>query len=252
MNHIATSRRSLLQAAGGAMVVGFVLGGAPPRGALAWTEKPVATDRVDAFLALDAQGGATIFVGKVDLGTGVRTGFLQIAAEELDLPLSRIRVVEGDTALTPDQGPTYGSLSIQNGGVQLRAAAATARRELLRLAAERLGAPAGELRVEEGTVVAPNGRRAGYAELIGGRSFDLAVDANAPIKPPEARRVVGRTVPRVDIPDKVFGRFEYVHDFRLPGMLHGRPVSQPAMGAVAEAVDEASVRDITRLGRLVR
>ncbi|MBY0336588.1 MAG: molybdopterin-dependent oxidoreductase [Acetobacteraceae bacterium] len=245
MDQITMDRRSLL---GAALLVAFTAG---PRAAQAWTEKPVATDRVESFLALDAQGNVTVFIGKVDLGTGVRTGFMQIAAEELDVPLGRVRVIEGDTALTPDQGPTYGSLSIQNAGVQLRAAAATARRELLTRAATRFGAQPGALRVEEGAVVAPDGRRATFAELLGTGRLELAVDANAPIKPPEARRVVGRTVPRVDIPDKVFGRFEYVHDFKLPNMLHGRPVRPPAMGAVAEAVDEASIRHIPGVVRVV-
>jgi nicotinate dehydrogenase subunit B len=249
MNAITLDRRALL-GTGGAMVVAFGLG-LRPRGAAAWTEKPVATDQVAAFLAIGADGEVTIHVGKVDLGTGVRTGFMQIVAEELDLPLARLRVIEGDTALTPDQGPTYGSLSIQNGGVQLRAAAATARRALLLLAAERLGADAAALRVEEGVVIAPDGRRASYADLVGGRALDLAVDANAPIKPPEARRVVGRAVPRVDIPDKVFGRFAYVHDLRLPGMLHGRPVRPPALGATAEAVEPESVRHIPGLRHVV-
>jgi len=242
------NRRSLLQA-GGALTVAFALG-LRPRGAAAWTEKPVAADEVAAFLSIDAQGGVTVYVGKVDLGTGVRTAFMQLAAEELDVPLSRIRVVEGDTALTPDQGPTYGSLSIQNGGVALRAAAATARRELLAQAAQRLNADAASLRVEDGTIIAGD-RRVTYAELVGGRAFTLKVDANAPIKPPEARRIVGRATPRVDIPDKVFAQFEYMQDFRLPNMLHGRPVRPPAMGATAEAVDEASVRDIPGLVRVV-
>ncbi|WP_270935909.1 molybdopterin cofactor-binding domain-containing protein, partial [Falsiroseomonas oryzae] len=156
MDTISLDRRSILKA-GGALLVAFTAGGLP-RGAAAWTEKPVATDRVESFLALESDGRVTVYIGKVDLGTGVRTGFMQIAAEELDVPLGRVRVIEGDTALTPDQGPTYGSLSIQNAGVQLRAAAATLRRELLSRAAQRFGVAAGELRVEDGAVLAPGGR----------------------------------------------------------------------------------------------
>lgn len=247
MNAIA-KRRTLLKA-GGAMMVAFSVG-LRAKDAAAWTEKPVAGDEVAAFLSIDAQGGVTVYIGKVDLGTGVRTGFMQIAAEELDVPMSRIRVVEGDTALTPDQGPTYGSLSIQNGGVALRAACATARRELLRLAAEKLEAQPDALRVSNG-VIAHGSARVTYGDLVGGRAFSLKVDPSAPIKPPEARRIVGRTVPRVDIPQKVMGRFEYVHDFKLPNMLHGRPVRPPAMGATAEAVDEASIRHIPGVVRVV-
>lgn len=242
-------RRSILKV-GGALTVAFAVG-LRPRGAAAWSEKSVAADEVGAFLAIDAQGAVTVYVGKVDLGTGVRTGMMQIAAEELDVPMARITVIEGDTALTPDQGVTYGSLSIQNGGVQLRAAAATARRELIRLAGERLRAEPSSLRVEEGVVVGPGGRIS-YAELVGGRTLSLKVDTNAPIKPPEARRIVGRAVPRVDIPDKVFGRFRYVYDVRREGMLHGRTVFPPALGATVEAVDESSVRGIPGVVRVVR
>ncbi|MFL1461406.1 molybdopterin cofactor-binding domain-containing protein [Roseococcus sp. DSY-14] len=247
MDHPTLDRRSLLRA-GGALLVGFAAGA--PGGALAWTEKPVAADRVESFLALESDGGCTVYIGKVDLGTGVRTGFMQIAAEELDIPLGRVRVVEGDTALTPDQGPTYGSLSIQNAGVALRTAAATLRREVLRRAGERFNVAPATLRIEEGVVIAPQGR-ATLAELVGAGRVELALDANAPIKPPEARRVVGRSAPRVDIPAKVFGRFEYIYDLKRPGMLHGRPVRPPALGATARAVDEASIRDIPGVVRVV-
>ncbi|MES2710558.1 MAG: molybdopterin cofactor-binding domain-containing protein [Pseudomonadota bacterium] len=246
MNAIAASRRALFQGAA-ALTVAFAL---RPGAAGAWTTKPVALDECDAYLAIGADGRVTVFVGKVDMGTGIRTGFIQIAAEELDVPMTRVSVVEGDTATTPDQGPTYGSLSIQNGGVALRAAAATARREFLRLASERLGAPAASLRIEDGEIIGGSGR-VSYSALVGGRAISLKVDTNAPIKPPEARRIVGRAVPRVDIPSKVFGRFEYVHDFNPPGTLHARAIRPPAMGAVAEAVDEASIRDIPGIVRVL-
>jgi CO/xanthine dehydrogenase Mo-binding subunit len=245
MNAITASRRALFQGAA-ALTVAFAL---RPQAATAWTTKPVALDECDAYLAIDAQGRVTVFVGKVDMGTGVRTGFMQIAAEELDVPMSRISVVEGDTATTPDQGPTYGSLSIQVGGLALRGAAATARREFLRLGSERLRAPVSALRIEEGVIIGPNAR-VSYGELVGGRPIALKMDPNAPIKPPEARRIVGQSVPRVEIPAKVFGRFDYVHDFTMPGMLHARAVRPPAMGAVAEAVDEASIRDIPGIIRV--
>ena len=104
------------------------------------TAKTVAPDEVDGFLAIDAQGAVTVYSGKVDLGTGVRTALTQIAAEELDVPMARVSVIQGDTALTPDQGITYGSLSIQNGGMQLRQAAATARRALLQRSGRRASA----------------------------------------------------------------------------------------------------------------
>ena len=158
MSDLTLSRRSLLKG-GGALVVSFSLfpsnAGAqaiPPALPTKGMPKSVAGDEVDGFLAIGEDGRVTVFSGKVDLGTGVKTALKQMAAEELDLPLGAVTVVQGDTGLTPDQGPTYGSLSIQNGGVQIRQAAATARKALIELAADRLGVPAGMLPVRDGTV----------------------------------------------------------------------------------------------------
>src|SRR3954464_11828255 len=153
MTEMQLTRRNVIQGSG-ALVVGFALASRTPARAQAGGPgaKTVAADEVDGFLAIGADGQVTVFSGKVDLGTGVRTALTQMAAEELDVPLDRVTVIQGDTALTPDQGPTYGSLSVQSGGVQIRQAAATARRHLLELASRRLGVPAGELAVQDGTV----------------------------------------------------------------------------------------------------
>ena len=177
----------------------------------------------------------TLYSGKVDLGTGIATALRQIVADELDVPLNRIKLVQGDTALTPDQGKTWGSLSIQIGGMQLRNAAATARAALLDEAAKRARrAKTEELKVVDG-VVSAGGKRVSYGELIGGKSFALKLDHAKPAagKDPKDYKLVGKPVPRVDIPDKVTGRFTYMQDFRLPGMLHGRVVRPPAIGAHA-------------------
>ena len=257
MNAPLLSRRSLLQ--GGALVVGFSLAG---RRASAQTfapvatngfAKPVAPDQVDSFLALGADGRATIFSGKVDLGTGIRTAMAQIAAEELDLPLERVAVVQGDTALTPDQGPTYGSLSIQKGGVEIRQAAATARARLVQLASARLGVPADALVTENGTV-RPKAGGAGlaYAELVKDGRFEAKVDPAVTPKDPARFALVGKSVARLDIPDKVTGRFTYMQDVRLPGMVHARVVRPPSLGARLESVDEGSVAQIPGLIRVVR
>jgi len=153
---IKPSRRDFLKGTG-ILIVSFSL---PARLKTAFAQsgtpantmaKTVALDDVDAFLAIDPSGGVTLYSGKVDLGTGIGTALTQIVAEELDVPLARIQVVEGDTALTPAQGKTWGSLSIQNGGVQIRQAAATARQALLQEAAKRLGVPVEDLSVERGT-----------------------------------------------------------------------------------------------------
>src|SRR6267378_3569488 len=149
------SRRSFL-AAGGVLIVGLGLDGVER--VLAQTVpdadrflgKPLAPDAVDSYLAVHADGSVTLFTGKVDIGTGGRIAMRQIAGEELDIPLERIAMIEGDTALTPNQGATGGSYGIARGGSQLRLAAATARRALVDLAAQRLGRPAGDLEVADG------------------------------------------------------------------------------------------------------
>jgi nicotinate dehydrogenase subunit B len=219
----------------------------------ATTVKTVAPDQVDGFLAIDRQGKVAVFAGKVDLGTGVRTAITQIVAEELDVPMARINVIQGDTLLTPDQGPTYGSLSIQNGGVQIRQAAATARRALLLQAAERMNVDARELIVVEGVIRPKHGTTSiSYGDLIGGRTFALTLDQNVPLKDPATYVVVGRSQPRLDIPDKVTGRFTYMHDFRVAGMVHARVVRPPAIGATLLSVDTASVSHVPGIIKVVR
>ncbi|HMD15126.1 MAG TPA: molybdopterin cofactor-binding domain-containing protein [Terriglobales bacterium] len=215
--------------------------------------KTVALDDVDAFLAIDSSGGVTLYSGKVDLGTGIGTALTQIVAEELDVPLAGIQVVEGDTALTPAQGKTWGSLSIQNGGVQIRQAAATARLALLQEAAKRLGAPVEDLMVEQGTVRSRSGgKQITYGELIGGKTFSLNLDKQAPLKDPATYKIVGQPVPRFDIPGKMTGQFTYMQDFKVPGMLHGRVVRPAAIGATLLSVDENSVKDVPGLVKVVR
>ncbi len=237
---LAPSRRDLLKGTG-ALVVAFSLPGAPAALADAAAKtKTVAPDEVDAFLAIDTRGAVTLYSGKVDLGTGVRTAMTQIVADELDVPMSAITVIEGDTALTPDQGTSSGSLSIQNGGMQIRLAAAAARRQLLKEAAKHLGSD--DLSVADGLVTAhPSGRSVTYAQLVGGKDFALKLDKDVPLKSPKSWRFIGASAPRLDIPDKVTARFTYAQDFRLPDMLHARVVRPPAIGATLESVDDGSV-----------
>ncbi len=253
----AVSRREILKLGG--LIVSFALPmrrmalGNPRMDAAADTPKVVAPDRVDGFLAIDRQGNVTVFSGKVDLGTGVRTAITQIVAEELDVPMARVNVIQGDTSLTPDQGPTYGSLSIQNGGVQIRLAAATARRALLREAAQRLNIDEHELNVDAGVIKPQHGNTfVPYGELIGGKTLMIAVDKDAPLKDPGSYTVVGRSQPRLDIPDKVTGRFTYMQDFRVQGMVHGRVVRPPAIGATLLSVDADSVSHVPGLIKVVQ
>ena len=200
-----STRREFLKD-GGAMVVSFAIA-ARHASVTAQTgagaAKSVAADEIDSFLAIGADGKVTVYSGKVDLGTGVHTAVTQMAAEELDVPLDRVTVIQGDTALTPDQGPTYGSLSIQNGGVQIRQAAAIAKKHLVDLASQKLGTAADEL-IVEGGVIKPKsgGKGVGYGELIGGKNFALKLDKDVKTKDPAAFKIVGEPVPRLDVPEK--------------------------------------------------
>jgi CO/xanthine dehydrogenase Mo-binding subunit len=248
------SRRTLLTtglAAGGVLIVGLGLDG-PGRAraqsipdADRFLGKPLAPDAVDSFLAVHRDGSVTAFVGKVDIGTGGRIAMRQLIGEELDIPLERIARIEGDTALTPNQGATAGSYGIARGGVQLRRAAATARQALLALAAQRLGRPAGDLEVADGVVRAKDGSgEVAYGELIGDRAFNLKVDAAAPLKHHERFRFIGRSLPRPDLPAKVTGHHRHLHDLVLPGMLHARVIRPPTHGATLVSVDESSIAGI--------
>ena len=242
------SRRAFLRATG-VLVVGFAL---PDRAfaqmapaAKAALAKSVNAADVDGFLAIGADGTITVFCGKVDLGQGLRIAFRQMVAEELGCAVDRIVLVEGDTALTPDQGPTAGSTGITRGGVQIRQAAATAREALLGLAAERLGRARTELIAVEGAVrPRQGGSGMSFAEIVGDKRFDLKIDAKAPLKDPKTYEVVGKPMPRPDVPAKVTGRHRFVHDIVVDGMLYGAVVRPPSIGAQLDDVDESSVAAI--------
>jgi nicotinate dehydrogenase subunit B len=248
------NRREFLQGAG-ILIVTFSLPRSlkTPVAQTTPSSKTVALDEVDAYLAIDPVGRVTLYSGKVELGTGVSTALIQIVAEELDVPIANIALIQGDTDLTPAQGKTWGSLSIQVGGVQIRQASATARQALLQEAAKRLGVPVTELAVEQGIVRARNGgKEVTYGELIGGKNFSLKLDKQAPLKNPANYKVVGQPIFRDDIPPKMTGQFTYVQDFRLPGILHGRVVRPPAIGANLQSVDESSISSIPGVVKVVR
>lgn len=249
------SRRNFLKASG-VLLVGFNLAGsAPLLGApVASAQPPAPAPRVDAFLAIAEDGSVTLFTGRVDIGTGIKTALAQIAADELEVQFERVTVVQGDSALTPDQGPTVASISISRGGSEIRRAAAEARQALLGLASERLGIAVDQLSARNGavSVQADPSRQVSYGELIGGRRFELEVTGSAPLKSPADYTIVGRSIPRVDIPGKVTGQFQYVQDVRVPGMLHGRAVRPaPQSGATLVGVDESSVADVPGLVKVV-
>src|SRR3989449_380689 len=239
------SRRDFLKTSG-ALVVTYALAPKAANAAIDPNDlgpKTVAADRVDGFVAIDSRGVVTVYCGKVDLGPGTDTALTQIAAEELGVPMQRVKLVTGDTLLTPDQGPTFGSLTIQNGGVQIRQACATAREALLDRAAQKLGVSRSDLAVQDGWIRG-NGKRVAYAELVGDRRLELKVDAKAPLKDPSAYTIVGKPVPRLDIPEKVTGRFTYMQDLKVKGMVHARVVRPPAMRATLEDWSDAQCKQI--------
>ena len=255
------NRRTLLKAGAGALVVGFSVEatlGHAATSATAATLRPakaVAKDLVDSFVSIEPNGNVTIYVGKVDLGTGTKTALAQMAADELDVAFGQIEMVMGDTATTPDQWITGANLTIAQGGGELRKACATARAALLSRASSRLGVPAAELQISNGMVSATSdgGKAVSYGDLLrDGKGLDLKVDAKATGKAASQYRVVGKSIPRVDIPEKVTGEFMYVHDFRLPGMLHARVVRADELGAKLMAVDDSESRKVGGFVQTVR
>jgi len=216
----------------------------------------------DMFLVVRDDGSVVAFNGHVDLGTGIGTALAQIVAEELDVPLTRVSIVLGHTGEAPNQGPTIASATIQISAVPLRHAAAQARQYLLAEAAARLHVTAEQLDVRDGVVFPRGGDAAtgiGYGELIAGRRVELKLATDAPLKSPDAYKIVGKSAPRVDIPAKATGELSFVHDVRVPGMLHGRVVRPPYAG-IAQGelignsllhVDENSVSDLPGIVKVV-
>jgi nicotinate dehydrogenase subunit B len=236
----------------GAIVVAFSLDPKLARGQERLPGSLQNNRRLDAWIRINSDGSATIFTGKVELGQGILTALAEIAAEELDLPLSRVEMISGDTGQTPNEGHTSGSVSVENSGTALRMAAAEVRMILTDLAAKRLGATTDQLTVADGAIAAPDGRKVGYGELV--QALDLKREATAKVAPKPASnyKVVGQSVRRLDIPAKVTGGVAYVQDIRFPGMLHGRVVRPPRYGAKLENLDEAAAKAMPGVVAIVR
>ena len=238
----------------GAIVVAFSI---DPQLALTQQAAPLpgslAQNRMlDAWIRINTDGTATIFPGKVELGQGITTALTQIAAEELDLSLGRVRVLTTDTSYSPNEGVTSGSQSIEYGGTALRLASAEVRGILLDLAAKRFGVSADTLTVADGTIGSRDRRKVGYGELAA--DLDLHREATAKIAPklPAAHKIVGKSIQRFDIPKKVTGGIAYVQDIRLPGMVHGRIVRPPRPGSKLDSVDVAAVQAMPGVVAVVR
>ena len=239
------TRRKVL--AGGVLTVGFAFAGwrSPARAGGVQGARSVDPNAVDTFLSVNGDGTVTLYCGKVDLGQGLRIAMRQIAGEELGIGVDKIKYVEGDTALTPDQGRTSGSNGIQRGGMQIRRAAATARAALIALAAQRLNFNSDDL-VADGGMVCPKNGGTGirFADLVAGGNFNLKLDPKAPLKNPATYTLVGKPLPRPDVPAKCTGSYTYMQDFKLPGMVHARVIRPPAIGAKLIAIDESSIKNL--------
>ncbi|HJZ99502.1 MAG TPA: molybdopterin cofactor-binding domain-containing protein [Candidatus Solibacter sp.] len=278
------SRRQFVRKGRDALIFGFSLhSGISP--AIAWSQtsappapsaKPVIPEELDSWLSIGRDGKVTVYTGRIDMGTGIETAFGQLVADELDVPFESVRLVMGDTELTPDQGKSTASSNVSLGAQPLRIAAAEARRTLLKMAADRFRVSVDELDVVDGIVRVRKvpSKRISYAELIGGRRFRTRLDqgtvgdqsqaltagvTNQPVgssglrlKGPGELRLVGKSIPRVDVPAKVTGSFRYVHNVRVPMMLHGRVIRPPKIGCTLVSIDESSVSGVRGLVKIVR
>jgi CO/xanthine dehydrogenase Mo-binding subunit len=213
------------------------------------------SNALDSWVSIAADGNVTVYTGKCELGTGLFTAQTQLIAEELCVSLNRVNLIQCDTALTPDQGTTSGAQSHPTNFNQanLAQACATAREALKKLASARLAVSAGQLDVKDGVVSVKSNasQRVSYGELIGGNKFNLALDTAAKRKPVGEWTILGKPIPRLDIPAMATGQFEYVHNVRVPGMLHGQVVRPPAIGASVMSVDESSVRNLPGVIKVV-
>jgi CO/xanthine dehydrogenase Mo-binding subunit len=219
-------------------------------------------DVPEVFVAVLDDESILAFNGHVDLGTGIRTSLAQIVAEELDVPAERLRMILGSTAATPNQGPTIASATIQISAVPLRCAAAQARLALLALAAQRMDVAIERLTTANGRVFLEDGDAPGgysFGDLVKDRQITTELDTQVKTKDPADYRLIGRSSKRVDVPAKATGQLTFVHDVRVPGMLHGRVVrppysgidSGPFVGRSLISVDESSVADIPGLRAVV-
>ena len=253
------SRRQFI-AKSGALIVGFSMAGLTtrlmaPGSAAAQRLDGAGSSRLDSWIAIGADGSVTAYTGKCELGQGLYTAQKQLIAEELSVPFDRVKLIQCDTALTPDQGTTSGAQSHPTNFNQknLALASATAREALLQRASTQLGVSVDRLAVKDGVIraKADPSKSASYAELVGDRTFGVPLNPGAKRKHPSEWAILGKPVPREEIPAMAAGQFEFVHNVRVPGMLHGQVVRPPAVGATLVSVEEGSVRGVPGIVKVV-
>ncbi|HEY6250694.1 MAG TPA: molybdopterin cofactor-binding domain-containing protein, partial [Candidatus Angelobacter sp.] len=251
------SRRDFIKTSG-LLVVGFSSASlleplATAQGPFDTHRSHIDPDKLDSWLAVASDGMVTAYTGKCELGQGMFTVQTQLVAEELCVSLNKVKLIQCDTATTPDQGTTSGSQSTPTNfnTRNLAQAAATAREVLAGMAAQKLGVSADQLAIEDGVISAKNGQHVSYGELIGGKHFDIPLNAAAKRRSPNQWKVLGKPVPSLDRPALMTGTFEYVHNVQVPGMVHGRVVRPPQIGSTIASVDEKSVQHIPGLIKVV-
>ncbi|MGF6963794.1 nicotinate dehydrogenase subunit B [Paraburkholderia sp. WC7.3g] len=209
------------------------------------------TPLLDAWIKVTPDGHVSVCTGKAELGTGIRTALLQVAAEELDLAPDAIELITADTAETPNEGYTAGSHTMADSGSAILNAAAQVRTLLVASAASQLGVAASALTTRDGAIIAADGRRVTYGEAVRYANLHQNAQPDAATKPPSSYAVIGHALPRVDIPGKVTGGASYVQDLRLHGMLHARVVRPPSYGASLVAVDSGRVEALPGVIKVV-
>lgn len=208
--------------------------------------------RLSSWVRIDPDGHVAISPGKVEIGQGIMTALVQIAADELDVSLARIRVMPASTASSPNEGVTSGSLSVQDSGTAMAVACAEVRALFIAAASEQLGIPADELTIDDGAIQGPGNAQTSYWDLVGSVDLNREATACAPMKASSGRRVIGREIGRLDIPGKVFGTRPFIHDVTFPEMLFGRIVRPDAAQAELVELDEKSVAAVPGFVLLVR
>ncbi|MBX5463644.1 MAG: xanthine dehydrogenase family protein molybdopterin-binding subunit [Steroidobacteraceae bacterium] len=253
LDHPLVTRRRFL-GAGGALVVSFSLGPRVGAAQSAFVRPGDLNDAryLDAWIRIDAEGRISVFTGKAELGQGIRTALIQLAAEELDVAPDSIHLVTADTGLTPNEGYTAGSRSIVDSGTAIRNAAAQVRDLLVAAAAARWQLPPARLKAENGAVVSDDGRTLQYGELVASTQLHVVAQPQSNLKKPVFSRVMGKSLARVDIPAKVTGGAAYVQDLRLPKMLHARVVRPPGPGANLLDVDSGAVTKMPGVVKVIR
>jgi CO/xanthine dehydrogenase Mo-binding subunit len=253
------SRRDFLKTSG-ALVVTFSAASVLERTGLAQGQfgtraSHIDPTQVDSWIAIAADGRVTAYTGKCELGQGMLTAQTQLVAEELSVALDRVTLIMCDTAVAPDQGTTSGSQSTPtnfNEG-SLALAAATAREALLKLGAARLGVGVDALMAADGAISVRTDRskRVGYGELVAGKKLNVQLDRNVKRKPQNEWTILGKPAPRLDMAAMATGQFEFVHNIRVPGMLHGAVVRPPSVGATLASVDESSIQGMPGVMKVV-